>query len=181
MAADAPDDREIARIAGVLSRAGFAPVLIGGMAMVVHGSTRATMDCDYAIEKSESALRNSVRVMIEAGYGVIFGWNAETYEPLPDGVKSDSTVQSWAVADQPESLWFWHSELRSRIDLVFDLPLPIEDLRARASRISIDGQRILLAAPADLRLMKKAALAAQPSRLADELDLLFLERTFNLS
>lgn len=177
MPANAPDDEEVARVVKFLAGAGVTPVLIGGMAMTVFGSTRATMDCDYALEKTDFAFRHAVQAMFDAGYGMIFKWNDELYEPLPGGVESGDTAKSWAAIDRPESLWFWHDEKKIRIDLVFDLPVPIDDLRARATRISIAGQPIYLASLEDLLRMKETSVVGRTTKLralADEQDLVFL-------
>lgn len=174
----APESEELARVAEALAKAGLEPVLIGGLALVVHGSTRATRDCDYALEKTESAMRRSVDALFEAGYGIILGWDEDAHAPMPDGVKADATAAAWARAEHPESVWFWNAAKETRIDLVFDLPVPIEDLRARSRPLSIAGRKIAVASLEDLLIMKETSVRSRRDRrkqLSDEQDIVYLK------
>lgn len=173
MTAQPPDPKIISRVAALLMNEEIMPVLIGGMAMVVYGSTRMTRDCDFAAKKNDETLRRSVVAMMNDGFGVIFGWDAAAYEPTKVEMEKDIAAP-WAVIDRPESIWFWHPTARVRIDLVFDLPVPIEDLHSRSQKRTIEGTRILIAAPEDLKRMKEKALADRPSRITDEQDLVYL-------
>jgi hypothetical protein len=144
--------------------------------MAVHGSTRATRDCDYAMEKTETAIRRSVLAMLDEGFEAIFEWDYELDEPRRVDSRPD-IVAAWAVVDQPESIWFWNPKPGTRIDLVFDLPMPFEDLRTRAARPVINGVRVLVASPTDLLLMKQASVKSRTDamkRISDEQDIILL-------
>lgn len=168
-----PDPRVIARVSKALADVDIPTVLIGGIALVVLGSSRATRDCDLAAAKTDTVFRAAIGVMIDLGFGVIFGWDPEKYEPTKCDM--DKKISgSWAVIQQPESIWFWHLEEKMRFDLVFDLPVPLDEMLARARAISIHGARIHIASPEDLIRMKEASLAANPERISDEQDLVFL-------
>lgn len=173
MTARAPDSQTIAQISARLQREEITPVLIGGMALVAYGSTRMTRDCDFAAPKTDDILRRCVHAMIDEGFSVIFGWDSENY--LPTKLDSDKViVGAWAAIDRPESIWFWHPEKSIRIDLVFDLPVPIEDILARAERRPLWGTHVYIAAPEDLQKMKEASLSNNPKRITDEQDLVYL-------
>lgn len=171
----APESTIIVRVVRKLTSAGITPVLVGGIAMVVYGSSRATRDCDLAVKKTEEAIRKAVRSMYEEGFGLIFDWNEEKFRP--NKVEKDlQLAMGWAGVELPESLWFWSNEDEVRVDLVLDIPLEFDELQESAEKRVIEGTRILVASPAALKCMKEAALRSNPNRITDEQDLLFLKR-----
>jgi predicted nucleotidyltransferase len=129
-------------------------VVIGGIAMVLHGSARNTQDLDICFDPAQANLDALGAALI--GLNARLRGVADDVPFVPDG---RSLRELWiATLDTVEG----------PIDLLRDpsgAP-PYAELRRRAERIEIDGMAILIASLDDLESMKRAA-----GRPKDQLDL----------
>ena len=162
----------VSRIVEGLRGFGFAPVLVGGMALVVLGSRRVTRGFDFVVAHPGSRLSSIVRLFYDSGL--------ELVARLDDSGHVTATIDNRRVAairlrlDAPASAFFFDVTTGLRVDLLFDFPLPAADLVARATRIVIGGHPLLIASEEDLLRLKKAAAAAR-SIPGDADDIAFLE------
>jgi predicted nucleotidyltransferase len=172
MAEPADHIRLVAKIVQELRALGFEPVLIGGMALVVLGSRRVTRDFDFVVADPGNRLDSLV--------DVFYGHGLELVSRLDEGGNVTATIDSRRVAsirlrlDRPASVYFFTVRTGLRIDLLFDFPVPAADLVARATRLTIRGQSLLVASEEDLLRLKRAAAAAR-SVPGDADDIAFLE------
>lgn len=138
---------------GHLVAAGVDFVVVGGVAMVLHGSARNTSDLDicYASDQPNLDALGSVLIRIEATLRDI----TETVPFVPDARTSRQT--SILTLATPEG----------NIDLlVGPAGSPrYELLRQRAERVTLDGIAFLIASLDDLESMKRAA--GRPKDLLD--------------
>lgn len=168
----APFLEEIGDVTRALTRLGLEPVLVGGMALVLLGSTRVTRDFDFVVPDPGDRLEQLVRAFYERGF--------ELVSRLDDGGDVRATIDNQRVAgarlrlDAPRSAYFYKPANGLRIDLLFDFPLPAKDLAARAESATIGAQRLRVASEADLLQLKKIALAGR-SAPGDAQDVAFLE------
>jgi predicted nucleotidyltransferase len=129
-------------------------VVVGGIAMVGHGSARITQDLDICYATDAANLEALGAVMVELGArlrGV-----TEDIPFLPDApTLRRTTILTLDTPDGP-------IDLLVRPDGSPDYPT----LRARAERATLDGVAILIASLDDLESMKLAA-----GRKKDEIDL----------
>jgi predicted nucleotidyltransferase len=129
-------------------------VVVGGIAMVAHGSARVTQDLDLCFAPDQTNLDVLGKALIELGARLR---GAPDDVPLtPDG--RALARLSIVTLDSDEG----------SIDLLRDpsgAP-PYEQLRARADRVELDGISFLIASLDDLEAMKRAA-----GRPKDMLDL----------
>lgn len=134
-------DRLLPRLVG----RGVDFVVVGGMAMVLHGSARVTHDLDicYATDRTNLDLLGSVLVELGATlHGV------EDQVPfVPDG----ATLRRAGILtlDTPDG----------RLDLLFQPAgaRSYDELRQRAVRMDLGGYGVLVASLDDLAAMKRAA------------------------
>src|SRR5436309_14020090 len=62
---------EVAEIVRELRALGLAPVLVGGMALVILGSRRVTRDFDFVVSRPDDVLTPMLDVMYEHGFELI--------------------------------------------------------------------------------------------------------------
>jgi predicted nucleotidyltransferase len=129
-------------------------VVIGGIALVIHGSTRVTQDLDicFADDQANLDVLGAALIDLDAKLRDVEGVS----EFVPDG----SALRRLTTVTLDTS--------QGPIDLLRD-PIgapPYEELRARAHRVDVDGIAVLVASLDDLVAMKRAA-----GRAKDGLDL----------
>ena len=76
--------------------------------------------------------------------------------------------------DAPSSAYFSHPKTGLRVDLLFDFPVPASQLAARATRITVRSQGLLVASEDDLLNLKRIARAHRVLP-GDAEDIAFLE------
>lgn len=157
-----------------LEENGVVPVLVGGMALVVLGSTRTTRDFDLAVADREEVRRASVTALYRRGFHLVSKWDDENYRPVRV-IDNENVAKARVVMDDEVAAFFWNEAVRMRIDLVFRTGIPAEELVERAVATPLPGGgRLLRASVKDLERMKRASLRADPARVADRQDLVYL-------
>jgi hypothetical protein len=148
---------------GALSAAEVDYIVIGGVAMVMHGSARFTRDLDIVFAPDPDNLERLGRVLIEI--------DAELR-----GVEDD-------LPFTPDASTLSRVELLTLVTSLGWLDVhrrpagapPYRTLKRRAETVLIDEHEVLVAAPADLQAMKRAA-----GRPVDLNDLEYLEAIIRL-
>ena len=142
------------------------------MALVVLGSRRVTRDFDFVVSDPGQRLGSVL--------DVFYGHDLELVSRFDEGGNVTATIANRRVAstrlrlDAPASASFFNANTGLRVDLLFDFPVPAADLGARARRLTIRGQSLLMASDEDLLQLKKTAAAAR-SVPGDADDIAFLE------
>jgi hypothetical protein len=150
-------------------------VVIGAVAVALRGGRHVTRDVDAIVRDSETA----IQAMYKTGFRVIS--RAITSEPnayivygtAEDALLSIKRAQSIAI----KAL---HKTTGLEFDVWLQSPdetkLPLESIFAHAQEIELAGHPTKCASAADMIVMKKIALAANPDRARkDEADIAFLE------
>lgn len=144
-------------LAALLSRLvaqGVDFVVVGGIAMVGHGSARITRDLDICYATDPANLEALGRALLQLG-ARLRGID-DNVPFVPDAQTLRRT--SMLTLDSPDG---W-------LDLLVSPPgaPSYEQLRSRADRVTIDGIAVLIASLDDLEAMKREA-----GRPVDKLDL----------
>lgn len=170
---DAESDlADVAAVAKDLADLGLQPVLVGGMALVIIGSRRVTVDFDFVIAHPQERLERVVNGFYDRGF--------ELAAVVDEAGDITATIGSRRVAairlriDAPASAYFINPSTRLRIDLLFDFPLPAATLAERAVQTKIRSHVLPVASEADLLQLKKIARAKR-SFAGDAEDIAFLE------
>jgi hypothetical protein len=151
---------------------GLAPVLVGGMALVVLGSRRVTRDFDFVIAHPGERLARTLDLFYDRGL--------ELASRLNDAGDVIATITERNVAalrlrlDAPATAYFFNAETGLRVDLLFDFPIPAATLAEHATRITIRTLVFDVASEPDLLRLKTIAKAAR-SAPGDAEDMAFLE------
>jgi hypothetical protein len=171
-----PDPRHdldtVAAVVRELERKAFEPVLVGGMALVLLGSRRVTVDFDFVIAHPRERLGDLVDVFYDQQLELVARLN-EAGNPI-------ATIDNRRVAairlrvDGPASAYFYTRATGLRIDVLFDFPVPAARLAVRATRLKVRSHVFTIAAEDDLLELKQIARAARDYP-GDAQDIAFLE------
>ena len=152
---------------------GIQPILVGGIALVILGSQRVTKDIDFLVSQQGLSTDALVEAFYKNGFELVTKFNK-------DG-EVQRTVDNRRVAaiklrsDLPPSLFFFNWEIRLKVDILLDFPLPAQEIAHRATKIKIKSRLLRIASIEDLIRMKELAYADRHSA-ADATDLEFLKK-----
>ena len=139
----------------ILAAARVRFVLVGGVALVLHGLDRLTADVDLVIDLSTESVRAAVQALTAAGYRPL--------APVdPIALADPAKRLEWQTVRNMQVFSFWDStNKRPTIDVMLQSPVSFEDLWAAASVMNIAGHEIRVASIEHLIRMKAAAGRAQ--------------------
>ncbi len=150
---------EIEGILETLNRAGVRYLVVGGVAVVLHGHLRTTADLDLVIQlKRENVLR-AMRALGSLLY--------RPRAPVPaDQFAEEEIRQQWIREKGLSVFSLWspaHPTLE--IDLFVSEPFDFDGVYARALRVPLERTEVTVIALEDLIALKKQA--ARPRDLED--------------
>lgn len=140
-------------------------VLVGGLAVQLHGFLRATFDIDLVLAMDDENLTRFIDVARR------FGLKPGIPVPI-DSLRDAAQIEQWHR--EKGMLAFSLREPQaagSVVDVLLRSDIPFERLKANAIRGELFGRRISIAAIDDLLIMKRSA-----NRPKDQLDIVALEK-----
>ena len=152
-----------------LNGSGARYVVVGGVAVVLHGFLRFTADLDLvAALAPENALR-TIEALTTLGFTPRPPVQAEQF--------ADPAIRQTWVRDKGLTVFsLWSTRFPGTdVDLFVEEPIPFDELLDRAERIEISGLAVPVASITDLISLKRAA-----GRPKDEEDIRALERIVRL-
>lgn len=159
--------RRLERVLGELEREGVRFLVVGGVAVVLHGYLRTTVDLDLVIQLDRSNVLRAIDVFNRLGF--------KPRVPVPiESFADESERARWVREKNARVFSLWHpDEPGFLVDLFVEEPFDFEERyrRAAVARLGQDEVRVL--AIGDLVEMKRAAGRAQD--LADVEALLRLQ------
>jgi hypothetical protein len=135
--------------------AGVKFLVVGAVAMNLHGIPRMTADLDLLVELSESNLAALVRALDALGY--------KPRLPVPASSLLDPAVRrEWAEQRNLKAFTFVH-QLRplQEVDLLIESPVPFEEAESRKTVFTAGRLRIPVVSLDHLIEMKRAGGRAQ--------------------
>jgi predicted nucleotidyltransferase len=154
-----------------LDQAGVRFVVVGGVAVVIHGFLRMTADLDLAIDLETSNVLRAVGALTARGLRPLLPVKATDFadeEIRRDWVETRN-VQVFSMRDERNPLL--------TVDLFARPPLPFDDLWSRADTVPLGGRAIRIASIDDLIAMKRQAGRAQDLLDISKLEELARRRT----
>jgi hypothetical protein len=133
-------------------------IIVGGVAVVLHGHLRATGDLDLVIDLSEDNARRAIEALVALGYRPRAPVAAESF--------ADPSARAGWIRDKNMvvfSMWRRLGDLE--IDLFVNEPFDFEAVLQRAVRVELEHSEATVLALADLILLKRGA--GPPQDLAD--------------
>ena len=148
-----------ARIFQALNEREVKYVLVGGLAVVMHGHPRLTMDVDLVVALDEENARRAIDALSSIGLHPRIPVDASLFADAP-------TRKEWSQSKN--MLVFSMSDPANpmiAVDLFIEPPLPFEQLEKNAAWQELDGIQVLLCSREDLIALKR--ISARPEDLAD--------------
>jgi hypothetical protein len=146
---------EIEQLLTALNAEGLRYLIVGGVAVVLHGYARATFNLDLIINLEPSNIARALGVFASRGF--------KPRPPVPmEAFVDPAERQRWI--DEKNLLVFslWHPNIRAfEVDIFVKEPFSFEDAYHRASRLSIGGSAVTVASIDDLIALKREAGRAQ--------------------
>ena len=154
-----------------LTRLGYEPTLVGGMALVVLGSPRVTKDFDFLVIEEAREQKDLIQTIYRHGFELAS--RTDEHGNIVRTLDSAEVASARLRIDRPKSAYFYRRDLGLRVDLLFDFPIPAREVRGRSTRKKIRSYVFHVASREDLIRMKE--IAAGERRVAsDAQDLEFL-------
>ena len=159
---------DLERIFAALSQHGARYLVVGGVAVVLHGHPRFTADLDLVLALDPDNLRAAIAALRSLGY--------RPRAPVSlDDLLEPSVRARWIEEKGLTVLSLWSEELPvTEVDLFVAEPFPFSAAYDRALRADLGVVRVPVASLADLIALKRAA--GRPKDLEDVLALEEIER-----
>ncbi len=139
-------------------------IVVGGIALNLHGSLRNTADLDILVEMSNENLARIVRIFKKRGYGV-----RQPVDPM--GIADPRLRRNWIHNKHMKAFNFYLDKDLKQVDLIIDSPVTYEEARKKASLIQVGKISLPLISIDHLIKMKQKA-----GREVDQLDIAELKR-----
>lgn len=134
-------------------------VVVGGVATVLHGYARLTMDIDLIVDLVPEEAARTVRTLESLGY--------KPRVPVPAAQFADAAKRQEWIEQKGMTVFSFFNPSNSMltIDLFVHHPIPFAELHARAERMVIEGVPVYICSIDDLISLKQ--LAGRPQDLQD--------------
>jgi hypothetical protein len=151
---------DILGLFALLESARLRYVLVGGLALVLHGIDRLTADVDLAVDLSPEESLRLIGALDEAGY--------RPTVPVDPRQLADAAVrESWYRDRNMRVFSYWDSTgARPTIDIFIASPISFEELWQHSQRIEI-GKGLLVPVASIAHLIRLKELAGRPQDLID--------------
>jgi len=140
-----------------LNQAGVRYIVVGGLAVVLHGYPRLTADIDLVVDLDPAAAGLAIDTLTAMGLVPRVPVDASAFA---DPVQRQAWIDERGM--KVFSLYDPTNPLRS-VDLFVEPPIPFEELWSRAKLISLPGGDLRVASIDDLIKMKEMAGRPQDS------------------
>lgn len=150
-----------------LNDQGARYILVGGLAVVLHGHLRATGDVDLIIDLENNEVEKTLSALEAAGF--------RPYAPVPAREFADPEKRAAWVRDKGMLVFSLRPETGvPMVDLFLEHPIPFDQLWARSVLTTLRGVKVRVASIKDLMALKR--MAGRPEDLADIEALTEIER-----
>ncbi len=138
-----------------LDGAGVRFVIVGGVAVVLHGHPRLTADLDLVIDLSPDVATAAIDALL--GLGLVPRLPVEPHD------FADPRVRGEWIADRQLRVFSLHDPANAfvEVDLFTESPIPFEALFERSWAVDLGGRQVRVAALNDLISMKRQVGRAQ--------------------
>ena len=135
----------------VLAAACARFVVVGGLALILHGLDRLTADVDLVIDLSTENVRDAVLALSNSGYRPMAPVN-------PSELADPARRHEWQTRRNMRVFSFWDStNRRPTVDIMLDAIVPFDDLWSDSTTMAIGGHEVHVASIPHLIRMKEVA------------------------
>ena len=146
-------------VLGALQRARVRYLVVGGVAVVLHGHPRFTADLDLFVALEAANVHAALTALATLGY--------RPRAPVPAEQLADPVMRAQWVAHKGMTVFcLWSPEHpATEVDIFVEEPFAFDDAYARALRIDLEEVEVAVAAIPDLIAAKRRA--GRPKDLED--------------
>jgi hypothetical protein len=141
-------------IIGALNKARIKYLLIGGVALVLHGIVRLTADIDLLISLEKDNVARFIEAMKKLGF-------KPRLNEDPEGLADPKRRALWAKRNMKAFSFIHKKDDYKIIDVLIETVVPFEDAYGRRKKIKADGINIDVLSLKDLISLKKASAREQ--------------------
>ncbi len=134
-------------------------MLVGGLAVNLHGFIRSTADMDILIEMSDENLKKAVTIFKKQGYHV-----KQPVDPM--GIADAKTRRDWIQNKHMKAFNFYKDDEFKEVDIIIESPVSFIEAKTSALSIKIDNMRLPLISINNLIKMKRGT-----GRAVDKFDI----------
>ena len=134
-----------------LNDANVKYVVVGGLATVLHGYARLTVDVDLMVDLAPEEAARAVQTLESLGF--------KPRAPVPAAQFADAAKRKEWIEQKGMKVFSFHNPGNPMltVDVFVQHPIPFADLRARAERMAIDGVPVYICSIDDLITLKQQA------------------------
>jgi len=169
-----PELKTLAKLVRRLRKAGYEPVLVGGMALVVYGSSRVTFDTDL-LTRRPTDLDEAKRLMTAAvGAGFVYLTKFDKDRNPVSWIDAPSVAAARLMIDAPDTCFLWNKQAQMRVDILLDFPIPASEALEDGKAVTIGSNQVLAVASLPTLARVKELAMRDRRRPEDALDLAFI-------
>ena len=142
-----------------LNDAGVKYVVVGGLATVLHGYARLTIDVDLMVDLAPEEATRAIQALESLGF--------KPRAPVPAVQFADAAKRREWIEQKGMTVFSFYSPSNPMltVDVFVYHPIPFADLRSRAERMVIDNVPVYICSIDDLITLKQQA--GRPQDLID--------------
>jgi predicted nucleotidyltransferase len=149
----------IEQVLAALNSAGVRYLVVGGVAVVLHGHLRTTADLDLVVALADDNVRRAIPAL------GLLGFRPRVPVPAEDFLDPEKRA-TWITEKGLTVFSLWSGQLPGiEVDLFVKEPFDFDQAYARGIRVSLDSTTATVASLDDLIALKRAA--GRPLDLAD--------------
>ena len=125
-------------------------VVVGGVAVNLHGHQRFTKDLDLALDLSDRELLGALRALAGAGYRPTVPVRVEDF--------ADARIRDrWVLEKNMQVFQMYHDARRVTVDIMLSMPVAFDELWKDAVDVRLDRTTVKVASLEHLIRMKRDA------------------------
>jgi len=141
---------EIEAVLAALNAAGVRYLIVGGVAVVLHGHLRTTADLDLVVQLTRENALAAVRALARLGY--------RPRAPVPaEGFADPAVRATWLSEKGMTVISLWSDRASGlEVDMFVAEPFDFDEVQARALRVTLDNTTAQVVSLEDLVRMKRS-------------------------
>ena len=122
-------------------------VIVGGIAINLHGFLRSTADMDILVDMTDKNLKKIVGILKKKGYHV-----KQPVDPM--GIANEKIRHDWIHGKNMKAFNFYKENEYKEVDIIIESPVSYQEAKVNALQLKIGSMKIPVISIDDLIKMK---------------------------